>query len=206
MVVFAVAFAVSMLLTGCEYAITLGISRNADKIQATLNPDTASAILQKYLTANDEHSGLIGFDYQSFGDDWLWTAKGMPTMLTVTDGIVRFEAGSGKDFQKIERTGKGRRLFNDSATPLWFVNSKFEINLKNVHGAVFWDPVHAIPNRPHARIVDLQWSDCENADVQLPPACETSGTLSLYLHEGNNDEFIAALTYYAPIARFTAAR
>lgn len=203
-VALAVAFVASMLLTGCEYAIPMHISRNAGKIQATLNSETASAILQKYLTANDERSGLIGFDYQSVGNGWLWAASGMPTLLTVTDGIVRFEAGSRKDFQKIKRTGKNRTLFKN-ATPLWFVNSNFEISLTTVRGVVFWDPVHAVPNRSRARIVDLQWSDCEDAVVR-PPSCATSGTLSLYLREGNNDEFIAALRYFAPSATFTAAR
>jgi hypothetical protein len=207
MVPIAVVFALSMLLTGCEYAMPLHISRNVRKMQATLNPETASAILQKYLAANAEHSGVIGFDYQSDGNEWLWMARGAPTLVTVADGIVKFEAGADKEFKKLKEPGQSINLLYKDATPSWFVNSKFEISLATVRGVVFWDPVHSPRNVPHEIQVDLQWSDPEEIGTRRPfPPGTRSGKLSLYLHKENNDEFIAALRYFAPGATFTAAR
>jgi hypothetical protein len=207
MVPIAVVFAVSMLLTGCEYAMPLHISRNVRKMQATLNPETASAILQKYLAANAEHSGVIGFDYESDGNEWLWMARGAPTLVTVIDGIVSFEAGAHKDFKKFKRPGNSINLRSEDMTPSWFANSRFEVSLATVRGVVFWDPVHSPRNMPHEIQVDLQWSDPEEIGTRRPfPPGTRSGTLSLYLHKGNNDEFIAGLRYFAPGATFTAAR
>ena len=205
MVTIATVFTVSILLTACEYAIPMHISRNAGKIQRTLNPETASRILQKYLAANDNRGGLIGFDYESVGNEWLWTASGTPTQVTVTDGMVAFEAGSNKEFKKFKRPEKSVNLPHEDATPSWFVNSRFEISLTNVRGVVFWDPVHSPRNMPREIQVDLQWSDPEDTGFRSPPGAQR-GTLSLYLQEGNNDEFIAALRYFASAATFTAAR
>jgi hypothetical protein len=204
-VTIAVLFAVFMLLTGCEYAIPVSISRNARKIQTTLNLETASGILQKYVAANDEHGGLSAYDYESVGNEWVWMARGTPTLATVIDGVVTFEAGPDKDFKKFKKPGKSMNLPSEDATPSWFANSKFEIRLTNVRGVVFWDRVHSIPNKPRERIVDLQWSDPEDTRARRPPGAR-SGTLTLHVQEGNNDELIAALRYFAPTATFTAAR
>lgn len=204
MMTVAVVLAACMLLTGCEYAIPVSISRNARKTQATLNRETASGILLKYLAANDEHGGLIGYECESVGDETWWMARGTPTLTRVTDGIVSFDAGPDTEFKKFKETGKSMSLPHQDATPSWFVNSKFEINLATVRGVVFWDPVHT-PNMPHERMVDLQWSNREDAGVRRPPGTR-SGTLTLLVHEGNNDELIAALRFFAPAATFTAAR
>lgn len=205
-VTIVVVFAVSMLLSGCEYAIPLSISRHARKIQATLNQESASSILQKYLAGDDGH-GLIGFDYESDGNEWLWLARGgKPIRVTVAEGVVAFEAAPGKDFKRFKKSGKRMNLPYEDVTPSWFANSKFEISLRTVRGVVFWDR-GPIPNMPRERTVELQWSDPELdwSDPRRPPGAR-SGTLTLHVQEGNNDELIAALRYFSPTATFTAAR
>jgi len=204
MVTIAVVVAAFMLLAGCEDAGPLSISGNAKKIQATLDRKTASAILQKYLVANEDQGGLIGYFYHSVGDAWVWMAHGTPTQATVTDGIVRFEASSDT-FKSFKDKGKNTRLPYD-ATPSWFVSSKFEIDLTIVRGVVFWDPVHTYGNLPRGRVVDLLWSDPEDhSDGHQPPGA-ISGALTIHIREGNADELIAAIRYFAPTAHLTAAR
>lgn len=197
-------FAISTLLTGCEYAIPVSISRHARHLQATLGPETASGILQGYLAGSKDHRGLIGYEYKTIGDRWLWIAAGTPLNASIKDGLLVFEADPATDFKRVQRFAKSGYFGNENRPPAWFESSRFEINLATLRGVVFWDPVHSSTIAPRGRLVELQWRDPDVTDAR--PRETRRGTLTLHVQIGNTDDLIAALKYFAPNATFTAAR